>query len=379
MKNTYLEQVQQQKVQVEDDLRVKRSASTPAGAPRGGQAREESASGVRVTGFWRFKNVIVPPNVYVVHTRRGRKDPVTMGLGTSFKFDPVTDSYLVVPAATQTIMLQANCISKERQGLVVQGYVQWIINDIGIAYKKLDFSDAIDPMRVVNAQLREQAEAAIKDKVTTMSIDEVLADKQPIIRELTARVGSLAEADLGLRIVTMQIKEAVVSSPTVWEMLQRPFRSERGKEARLSEIAAQTTIDQRVNQAEGEKFTREQEERARRAKIEADSLAQSLAFEQKRSELQAQMKRLALEQAILETKLTIEREKLLSDAALSVEREKLKLENDVTPQALQGRLVRMLPTVAEKLPKPTESKTIHLNGSTDLAQMVQGVLSALKS
>src|SRR5438094_969152 len=50
-------------------------------------------------------------------------------------------------------------------------------------------------MRIVNVQLREQAEAAIKDKVATMSIDEVLSDKQPIIKELTHRLRTVAEGD----------------------------------------------------------------------------------------------------------------------------------------------------------------------------------------
>ena len=40
---------------------------------------------------------------------------------------------------------------------------------------------------IVNAQLREQAEAAIKDKIATMSVEDVLTDKAPIIEELTAR------------------------------------------------------------------------------------------------------------------------------------------------------------------------------------------------
>ena len=73
-------------------------------------------------------------------------------------------------------------------------------------------------MRIVNVQLREQAEAAIKDKVATMAIDDILSDKQPIIEELTARLRAVAEG-AGLRIITVQIKEAVVSSRAVWESL----------------------------------------------------------------------------------------------------------------------------------------------------------------
>src|SRR5205807_6330596 len=97
--------------------------------------------------------------------------------------------------------------------------------------------------------LREQAEAAIKDKVATMGIDEVLSDKQPIIAELTHRLRQVAEgsrqdqeAGLGLKIVTVQIKEAVVSSTRLWENLQKPFRAERERLARLAELDAQRQI-----------------------------------------------------------------------------------------------------------------------------------------
>ena len=130
----------------------------------------------------------MPPNVYVVHTRRSHAEPITLGMGTSFSFDPVTDAFLLIPASMQTIAINAKCISSERQGVLVQAYVQWIIDDLATAYRRLDFSDPIDPMRIVNVQLREQAEAVIKDKVATMSIDQVLNDKLPIIEELTQRL-----------------------------------------------------------------------------------------------------------------------------------------------------------------------------------------------
>src|SRR5262249_45491843 len=149
------------------------------------------------------------------------------------------------------IMINAFCICQELQGLLVQAYVQWIIQDFSTAYKKLDFSDPGDPMRLVDLQLKEQAEATIKDKVATMTIGDVLSDKQPIIEELTARLRAVAEGEgsgdtgLGLRIVTVQIKEAVVSSARLWENLQKPFRAEQTRVARLAELAAQEVISER--------------------------------------------------------------------------------------------------------------------------------------
>lgn len=210
---------------------------------------------VRETGIWPFKSIIVPPNVYVVHTRLGRQEPVTIGLGISFRYNPRTDAYLVVPAAMQTIGIVANSISREKQGINVLAYVQWQIDDFSIAYRKLDFSDSRDPLAIVNAQLREQAEAAIKDKIATMSVEEVLTDKAPIIEELTARLKAVAEGrssgnqaageGLGIKIVTVQIKEAYVSSQRLWEHLQAPFRYEQEKIARISRLQAQEEIRQR--------------------------------------------------------------------------------------------------------------------------------------
>ncbi len=71
---------------------------------------------------------------------------------------------------------------------------------------------------------REQVEAAIGDEIATMSVEEVLTDKQPDHRgadrppQYRRREGRGAQNDdegLGIKIVTVQLKEALVS-------LQRP-------------------------------------------------------------------------------------------------------------------------------------------------------------
>lgn len=222
----------------------------------------------RNTGFWFWRRIIVPPNAYVVQTRIHRKGPVTIGLGLSFRYNPNKDSFLVIPAAMQTIGVVANCITKEKQGINILAYVQWQIEDFETAYKKLDFSDRNDPLGIVNAQLREQAEAAIKDKIATMSVEEALTDKEPVIEELTERLKLVAEgrsgkADgdrgLGIKIVTVQIREAIVCSETLWTNLQSPFRHEKQKAARLSYLDMESDIkkkemesrrSQEVNQTE---------------------------------------------------------------------------------------------------------------------------------
>lgn len=320
---------------------------------------------VRETGFLFWKRVIVPPNAYVVHTRIGSSDPITLGLGLSFRYNPRTDAYLVVPAAMQTIGVVANCISQEKQGINVLAYVQWQISDFSIAYRRLDFSDSIDPLGIVNAQLREQADAAIKDKIATMSIEEVLTDKAPIIEELTRRLSEVTEgrvrgaqseeAGLGITIVTVQIKEAFISSRNLWENLQAPYRHEQERVAKISfldmeedirtkqlatrqatetsEAETQVQIErvreekqtealqlrltedekrqQREQENKARQIQREQEIKLTEARSEAETQATLDAMERER-----QLELMEAERALVEQKAQIEQARLIHEATL---------------------------------------------------------------
>jgi len=432
--NAYLGQVLQNQVRVDQELRRRKSAPAAGpqapmrrrglGGPPGAGSGGPRAVDYRITGFWRWCTVVVPPNVYVVHTRRGRRAPLHMGLGISFRFDPVTDAFLVIPATMQTIIINANCICIERQGILVQAYVQWIIDDLAVAYRRLDFSDAEDPTRIVNIQLSEQAEAAIKDKVSTMHIDEVLADKQSIIEELTHRLRTVVEgrkeegSGLGLKIVTVQIKEAVVSSTSLWENLQAPFRSERDRVARLAELsnrrevtAQELEVRRRQETAtitveaelaalraaqEASGFDRQIVERTRRHELEQAAIqreiAEENATEQARQEAATALalKEIALAQERLHHELTraqSELERVRAQSALDTAAEAARLElvemrsqsaqlqgerdvalarqhravdNDVSAELLRSRLIGALPELAEKLPAPAELRTVSI-------------------
>ncbi|MBC6463374.1 SPFH domain-containing protein [Actinomadura sp. HBU206391] len=451
--NTYLEQVVAQQAELEGDLRSRRSAAAPSPVPGavppppgpqakrdralGGQVRDKLVPGpvdVRISGFWRWKNVLVPPNAFVVHTRRGREAPLHIGLGVSFRFNPATDSFLVVPGATQTILINAYCICRELQGVLVQGYVQWIIQDFATAYRKLDFGDSEDPMRLVNLQLKEQAEAAIKDKVSTMGVRDVLSDKQPIIEELTARLRAVAEGEdnsdqgLGLRIVTVQIKEAVVSSSRLWENLQKPYRAEQGQLARLAELQAEEAIAHREmdsgrlketqrleyereladlrarNQAQ--QFDTETAERLRRTKrehddtreiaeLQAETTRHALRMERERHAEEAETGRLRIEReqeikrleldgevALAHTRAQSRHEQALLD--LERERNRAAMENERTPASIQAELIGSLPEIMAKLPKPDELRTVTIGGTDQtsvagLLTQLTAVVSALRA
>jgi lambda repressor-like predicted transcriptional regulator len=468
-RNTYLDQVVAQQQQLEQDLQ-KRAAPAPyaarsrrplaeavapseaPGAPVAFKADADGFAGdvwapppvasgpstaavdVHITGIGRWKTVLVPPNAFVVHTRRDHEEPMHVGLGVSFRFNPATDTFLVVPGAMQTILINAYCICRELQGLLVQAYVQWIIEDFSIAYQKLDFSDPVEPMRLVNLQLKEQAEATIKDKVATMSVHEVLSDKQPIIEELTARLRAVAEGEgdrdtgLGLRIVTVQIKEAVVSSSRLWENLQKPYRAEQQQIARVAELAAQDIIAERELTAdrvartqrmqaerdlaglrariEAQTFDQEAAERIRRtereqedarrlADLDSETRAHVLALERALHEQQEEIDRLRIERDFAAKRLTLDNELALErsrvqaghdEELLRLERTRLQadIDNGQSPANLQAQLVASLPEIVERLPKPTEVRTVNVGAGdgTSLAGIIAqlgGAVAALQA
>ncbi|OLP17009.1 hypothetical protein BST81_18710 [Leptolyngbya sp. 'hensonii'] len=452
--NTYLQQVLQEKAEVDRKLsRSRSSLPTPSAQSNSGMVSPPASRAIdyRITGFWLWKSVIVPPNVYTVHTRRGHREPLHMGKGISFRFNPLTDAFLVIPAAVQTILINANCICIERQGLLVQAYVQWIIDDIQTAYWKLDFSDLEDPMGIVNLQLREQAEAAIKDKVATLSIDEVLSDKQPIIEELTHRLQAVAEGSrgqegsnfpsegLGLKIVTVQIKEAVVSSTQLWQNLQTPFRAEREKLARLAQLENDQEIKARelanrlsnergelnvaseIEQLRAEQtriaYDREQTEKLRRNQVEQEAERQILAEQNRTAQArnQAQLELVLQEFELEKQRITAEMEKVQQqiqldavvaqktraevsaslevaelqhqadvaqrDRQLDLDRKRREIENELSERHIQAQLIAQLPDIVQHMPAPQEQRTtiITSDAQEGLVNPLLGFLAGLSN
>jgi flotillin len=190
--------------------------------------------------------------------------------------------------------------------------IVWQIDDFAVAYRKLDFTDTRDPLGIVNAQLREQAEAAIKDKIATMSVEEVLTDKAPIIEELTARLKAVTEGrqgdettveGLGIKIVTVQIREALVSSEKLWQDLQAPFRHQQEKTAHISYLMMQDEIRQKELEARQAAETSEAE-----TMVEIERIKQSKQTEALELKLTEESIRFTREQETIREKTQLEEE-----------------------------------------------------------------------
>jgi hypothetical protein len=237
-----------------------------------------------------------------------------------------------------------------------------------------------------------------------MSIDAVLSDKQPIIEELTHRLRAVAEGShegattsgLGLKIVTVQIKEAVVSSTRLWENLQKPFRAQRERVARMAELEAQQAVarqellDRQARETAELEYTRRlaelkaEQERAAVAEWAATDKArkaaeQELALRQFELETQRRAAELATVQGQVELdRARAEQERLRGGAAVELEnfvhqaqaarserdvelaKARRAVENDLSEPHVRAQLIARLPEVAAALPKPEELRTVSI-------------------
>jgi len=340
---------------------------------------EKESIKVRETGFWLWKRVIVPPNVYVVHTRIGRSEPVTIGLGKSFRYNPNTDAYLVVPAAMQTIGIVARSITKEKQGINVLAYLQWQISDFSIAYRKLDVSDSHDPLGIVNAQLSEQAEAAIKDKIATMGVEEVLTDKAPIIEELTTRLQAVTEGrnqengvtheGLGIKIVTVQMREALVSSQDLWQDLQAPFRYQQEQVAHISQLTMQNELHHKELESQRLRETHEAETNVAIEQVKQGK--QTEAFELKLSQ---ESIRFTKEQETLQRTIQLEEQTTLAKQASKL-RIQAQEQETVQQQTQQEEKTALARQVSEQRLKAQQALLDH---DTQLTALQQGQTKELE-
>jgi hypothetical protein len=254
------------------------------------------------------------------------------------------------------------------------------------------------------------------------------------VEELTARLREVAEGEgasdrgLGLRIVTVQIKEAIVSSARLWENLQKPFRTEQERIARLAELASQEAITAReltaartdeTQRLENERdlaelraandavtFDRDALEKVRRAErdqedsrrlgdLQNETTLHALALERARDVEELEVGRLRVEREYALKRLTLDAELALAQARtdshhaaelLQLERDRIRasIDNAQSPESIQAKLVDSLPEIVAKMPKPAELRAVTIGGAnsttvTGLVTELMAVVGALRS
>lgn len=301
---------------------------------------------VLVPAAIRRRYITPMPNEFVVHTRRGKVKHI--GLGVSFFYSSIFDTYVLFPSAVQKVLFGAMQVTKENQGIEVSGFVIWRIVDLEKAYKALDTSGATT-VEKTSIYLGEICESVVRHSVANMTIEEVLRKRESIMGSLKEQLTEVV-GGWGLDIETVEIKEVKILSETVFGNMQTTFREKLRLEAETQRLLTEKEIAEKqlLHDKERRIFAAAQEEESRAREIEKEREVFLLGQEVEKTKLEKgdELETLKARQAF---------ERMKAAKAADIEKEKLNREQE----ELSGE------TQITRLSKEAQAKASALRIETD--------------
>ncbi|MBI4872644.1 MAG: hypothetical protein HY814_13875 [Candidatus Riflebacteria bacterium] len=378
-----------------------------------------------LAGFLGFKRyyVTVGPDEYVVHYRDGKVCHI--GRGLSFFCLP-HDTYLKVPASLREINFVADQITKEKQGVRVQGFLAYKIANFEKAYQNLDLRSGIirtlpkiednvknkdfesknretvikldpsDPLAKTDEIIRRLAEAVVRHEVSNKTLNEMVMEREAVVQSMREQVmGTVRE--WGLSVDTIEFAEVWIRSKELFENLQAEYRnsvrlqaqnntSETNKEIAAKQLESDKSIAMMTAAAEREKRVIASQEELKAGEIELANrrdlqekeaqVQHQLELQQKENAHKARMAELANQRAVQEQQATIKLQLDLQDRenkhkaqvaeqSLAHEREIKVAQDTVEKQARQHEVM------VDKVQKEEELRLAEARTQEALAQMAE--------
>lgn len=312
--------------------------------------------------------VTVSPDEWVIHYRNGTLKH--MGRGLSFFCLPY-DTYLKVPSTIRDINFVADQITKEKQGVRVQGFLAYKVTDFELAYQCLDLRsktmrvipqceenvqnvgyeeknreqiislDPSDPLAKTDLVIRRLAESVVRHEVSNKTVEQMITERESVIRSMKEQLQETVRG-WGIEIDTIEFTEVWIRSKELFESLQAEYRNRMRFEASRSNASTERAIAEHQLEAEQEiakmkaqnerqvrVTTSEESKVARETEISNASAVEALELEK---ETKLQEKRLAREKEL--ARLAREKEFALrtQEMDLAQKEQLLAYENDTVRQ-----------------------------------------------
>lgn len=227
----------------------------------------------------RFGYVRPRPSDFVIRMRKGAIVSQKQGLGF-FCFP--WDQYCIIPSEVSTISFSADQITKENQGVQVDGFAIWKITQPEKAYLYFAFDLPSEAIVKIDQHLKEVVISAIRHQVASMKIEEVLRKRGTIILQLKQELSYITER-WGLEIETIEIKNVLIMSKQLFSNMQATYRDAIRLESELSALKVEQEIAENRLEQQEKIALREQEfqhhELERKADTEARALQQKATIE----------------------------------------------------------------------------------------------------
>jgi uncharacterized membrane protein YqiK len=157
------------------------------------------------------------------------------GIGLSVMRGP-NDQVAIFPSKVNKVVLTAEQITEEMQGLKVSAMIVWTINRDGDgpmkAYKNLGEDLMLGNPATANALISSMASAIIRNCIANSTINQIIKNRD----ELKAKIISslkIVTLGWGVWLETVEITDVKISSGTLFKNLQCQFRKDEEKKAQI--------------------------------------------------------------------------------------------------------------------------------------------------
>lgn len=198
------------------------------------------------------------PNEYVIWLRHGKvRKASTGGSGVLL---PLIDEIIIVPVTVQQTLLEARerVVSHEYQDLSITAFIYWRVINPEVAYSKVSW-DATQS-DYVEKVIKNAAESIIRTTCANMPIEQIIRERQEIIKVITSELHSLM-ADWGITTESVEIRDVEVLDKALKNNLEASKKIAEEQKAKLR--AAEMNELTRLRDLEVDKKTGLQDQEVR--------------------------------------------------------------------------------------------------------------------
>jgi len=168
---------------------------------------------------------LMPPTKHCHATQDGKMHKAGVGMR---HFALPGEQVVTFPSSLQKVPFKAQQVTREMQGVEVQGFAIWGVYRLGDgpfkAYRNLD---GLTPagIKKTNSNLEDMAESILRAQVANMTISDVLTQRKGMRAAVT---GSMMEVvkGWGIWLETLEVTDVKILSKTLFHNMQTQFRED---------------------------------------------------------------------------------------------------------------------------------------------------------
>jgi regulator of protease activity HflC (stomatin/prohibitin superfamily) len=170
------------------------------------------------------------PNEYVIWLRNGKVKKASTG-GSGFLW-PLLDEIIIIPVTVQQTLLEAKerVVSHEYQDLSITAFIYWRVINPEVAFSKVSWDAS--QQDYVEKVIKNAAESIIRTTCANMPIEQIIRERQEIIKVITSELHSLM-ADWGITTESVEIRDVEVLDHQLKENLEASKKIAEEQKAKL--------------------------------------------------------------------------------------------------------------------------------------------------